>query len=211
MARMNSRKQNRRTLPSRILTKKCSYTILGLSREMKHPLLSAVSILAICLGSAAQTSTVEYEVKGAFLLNFAKFVDWPPQAFAGAGDPFTFCIAGDAFAGALEKVLNAETLNGRRLVVRRIAPADKLQGCQIIYVAASASGQYSQITTLGNAPILTVGETEDFIDSGGMIRFIETGHRIQFQINAAAAERASLKLSSKLLRLAEIVRPKGKG
>ncbi len=177
---------------------------------MKYPLLPAVSILAICLGSAAQTSTVEYEVKGAFLYNFAKFVDWPPQAFAGAGDPFTFCIAGDAFAGALEKVLDAETLNGRRLAVRRIAPDDKLQGCQIIYVAASA-GRYPQVTTLSNAPVLTVGETEDFIDSGGMIRFIQTGHRVQFQINTEAADRASLRLSSKLLRLAEIVRPKGKG
>src|SRR3989442_524193 len=94
---------------------------------------TAVSILAICLaiaqvlGSAAQTSTVEYEVKAAFLYNFAKFVDWPPQAFGGAGDPFAFCVAGDAFAGALEKVLAAETLNGRRLLVRRIAPADNLQ------------------------------------------------------------------------------------
>ena len=178
---------------------------------MKRSLLSAVSVLAICVGSAAQTSTVEYEVKAAFLYNFAKFVDWPPRAFADAGGPFAFCIAGDAFAGALEKVLDAERLNGRRLVVRRIAPTDNLQGCQIIYVEASASGQYSQITTLGNAPVLTVGETEDFIDSGGMIRFIETDRRIQFQINTEAAERASLKLSSKLLRLAEIVRPKGKG
>ena len=80
---------------------------------MKHPLLSAVSILAICLGSAAQTSTVEYEVKGAFLLNFAKFVDWPPQAFAGAGDPFTFCIAGDAFAGALEMDERARDIRSR--------------------------------------------------------------------------------------------------
>ena len=178
---------------------------------MKRSLLSAVSIFAICLGSAGQTSTVEYQIKAAFLYNFAKFVDWPPQAFAGTGDPFAFCVAGDAFAGALEKVLNAETLNGRRLVVRRIAPADKLQACQIIYVASSESGRYPQITTLGNSPVLTVGETEDFIDSGGMIRFVETGHRIQFQINTEAAERASLKLSSKLLRLAEIVRPKGKG
>jgi len=179
---------------------------------MKRSLVSAVSILAICLGAAAQqTSTVEYEVKAAFLYNFAKFVDWPPQAFGSAGDPFAFCIAGDAFAGALERVLNAETLNGRRMVVRRIAPADNLQGCQIIYVASSEDRRYPQITTLGNAPVLTVGETQDFIDSGGMIRFIETGHRIQFQINTEAAERASLKLSSKLLRLAEIVRPKGKG
>jgi hypothetical protein len=178
---------------------------------MKRSLLSAASILAICLGSAAQTSTVEDQVKAAFLYNFAKFVDWPPQAFAGAGDPFAFCVAGDAFGGALEKVLYAETLNGRRLVVRRIAPADNLQGCQIIYVPSSESGRYPQVTTLGTAPILTVGETEDFINNGGMIRFVESGHRIQFQVNTEAAERASLKLSSKLLRLAEIVRPKGKG
>jgi preprotein translocase subunit Sec61beta len=79
----------------------------------------------------------------------------------------------------------------------------------MLYIALSESRRSTEIITAArNLPILTVGEPEDFINAGGMIRFTESGHRIKFQINPDAAERASLKVSSRLLRLADIVRPR---
>lgn len=158
-----------------------------------------------------QDSTVEYQVKAAYLYNFAKFVDWPPTAFLRPDDPFTICLAGDPFGGALDKVIQGEVLNGRKLTIRRIAATDSTAGCQIVYVDPFQDRRYEETNAVPlNSPILTVGETEDFINNGGMIRFIKSGHRIQFQINADAVSRASLKVSSRLLRLAEIVRPKDK-
>jgi hypothetical protein len=173
-----------------------------------------ISTFLFCVGvapiheSATQTDTVEYQVKAAFLYNFAKFVDWPPQAFEHPADPFTICVGNEALGSALETAIQGETLNGRRLTVRRTVPDGNVQGCHILYADASQS-RYPALNAIKNSPILTVGETQEFINGGGMIRFIESGRRIQFQINAEAVERASLKLSSKLLRLAVIVRPKG--
>jgi len=184
---------------------------------MKGSFRAAAKIVLIGLAalqvqpSAAQTSSVEYEVKAAFLYNFAKFVDWPARSFGRLNEAFTICVADEGFAGALEKVVQGETLNARRLAGRRIASPENMMGCHIIYIDSSRSRLIADMNALRDTPVLTVGETEEFINEGGMIRFIETGHRIHFQVNADAIERSPLKLSSRLLRLAEFVRPKRKG
>jgi len=157
--------------------------------------------------NACLAASTEYEVKATFLYNFAKFVDWPAQAVPGSGAAFTICLAGDPFEGALDRIIQGELLDGKPLMARRITASDDVQGCQIIYVAASeASRSRDIINAAANAPILTVGEADDFIDDGGMVRFVKTGGRIHFQINPDAAQRVSLKVSSRLLRLADIVR-----
>ena len=162
--------------------------------------------------SAAQNVAVEYQVKAAFLYNFAKFVRWPDEAFSRPSDPFTICLEGDPFGGTLERTIGGETLNGRPLVVRRLSPSDSVRGCHMVYVAPSQSRRSAQIiNSAGMSALLTVGEAEDFITRGGMIRFIESRQRIRFQINPDAAERASLRVSSRLLRLADIVRPRQRG
>jgi len=185
-----------------------------MKRRFKRTAAAGLIIGLLLLQSgplAGQESNVEYQVKAAFLYNFAKFIDWPPTAFLRPDDPFTICLAGDPFAGALDKVIQGEVLNGRKLSIRRMTAADSAAGCQIVYVAPMQERRYAETNAVPlNSPILTVGETEDFINNGGMIRFIQTGHRIQFQINADAVSRTSLKVSSRLLRLAEIVRPKDK-
>jgi hypothetical protein len=145
------------------------------------------------------------------LFNFAKFVDWPPQSFAQPSDPLTICLGNPAFGAAVDKLIQGENLNGRRLAVRLTGSGESFRGCHIVYVDDDHGRHYSELAAIGKEPILTVGETEDFINHGGMIRFVERGHRIQFQVNTSAVELASLKVSSRLLRLAEIVRPKGKG
>jgi hypothetical protein len=171
----------------------------------------AICIALVCARPAlSQDPSVEYQIKAAFLYNFAQFVEWPAQAFSRPDAPFTFCLAGDPFKGALEKTIHGETLNGRPLTARRVGPGEDIQGCHVIYIGTSEARRSAEIIAAATkAPILTVGETDDVINAGGIIRFIESGHRIRFAINPDAAERASLKVSSRLLRLADIVRPRG--
>src|SRR5687768_2381393 len=150
-------------------------------------LTAAVSVFVAALDHSpllSQATSVEYQVKAVYLFNFAKFVDWPRQAFARPDTPFSVCLAGDPFEGALEKTIQGETINGRPLAVRRLSAGENLSGCHMVYVGRSESQSAPAIlNAAAKEPILTVGETESFIDNGGMIRFVETGQRIRFEIN----------------------------
>jgi hypothetical protein len=174
---------------------------------MKRLVAAVVAILLNFSTSPAQDAGVEYQVKAAFLFNFAKFVEWPTRVFPARNSPFTICLAGDPFQGAVEKTIVGETWNGRPLAVKRIDSGDEVTGCQLLYVSRSMARSMDFLAAAANGPVLTVGETEDFISSGGIIRFTASGRRIRFEINPDAAERVSLRVSSRLLRLADIVRP----
>ena len=163
----------------------------------------------------SQAPSVEGQVKAGFLYNFAQFIQWPNQAFIDREMPFTMCVTGDPYDGVLEKTVERQTLNGRRIAVRRLGAADNLHGCHLLYVgkleakrATEFLGAASRIFAAEGLPILTVGDSEDFINIGGMIRFTDAGNRVRFEINPDAAERVSLRLSSNLLRVADIVRPR---
>jgi hypothetical protein len=148
----------------------------------------------------------EYEVKAAFLYNFARFVEWPADAFPGPGAPITYCIVGDdPFDGKLEALLRGETVGGRPLALRRSGKDDDLAACQILFLSRSERSRQERILDrLGRASVLTVGDEEDFLDRGGIIGFrIEAG-RVRFDVDLEAAERAGLKVSSKLLRVARV-------
>jgi hypothetical protein len=173
-------------------------------------LLSVGLLLMDSLPSLSQTNSLEYQVKAVYLFNFAKFVEWPREAFSNPKAQFTICLAGgDPFGDALEKTIEGETVHGRSLVVRRMAAAGNPNGCHILYMPDS-DGEKSAylLNSVSKRAVLTVGETREFIINGGMIRFVENGQRIRFEINPDAAERGSLKVSSRLLRLADIVRPR---
>jgi hypothetical protein len=174
---------------------------------MKRLAATVVAILLHLSTSPAQDAAVEYQVKAAFLFNFAKFVEWPTRVFPATNSAFTICLAGDPFQGAVEKTVRGERWNGRPLAVKRIESGDEVTGCQLVYVSRSMAKGMDILTAATNAPVLTVGETENFISAGGIIRFTAAGRRIRFEINPDAAERASLRVSSRLLRLADIVRP----
>jgi hypothetical protein len=172
--------------------------------------VSGVAFAILLLGlfpSAAQDRTLEYQVKAGFLYNFAKFIDWPIEAFPARDSAFTICLADDPFRGAVQRAVQGETWNGRPLSVRQIDSGSDVRRCQVVYISLAARQKTMEILmAAANAPVLTVGETADFIAAGGIIRFTQSGRSIRFEINPDAAERASLKVSSRLLRLADIVR-----
>jgi hypothetical protein len=159
---------------------------------------------------AAQTAVAtEYQVKAVFLFNFTQFVDWQPTAFTNAAEPFCIGIVGDdPFKGFLDETVKGEKVSGHPLVVRRCAGAGDVTGCQIIFINRSMGKQAEPVLAgLRGADVLTVGESEGFINDGGMIGFATEQNKIHLKINLAAAKEAHLTISSKLLRLADIVEP----
>jgi hypothetical protein len=158
---------------------------------------------------AANAEVEEYRVKAAFLFNFAKFVEWPPQAFKSADEPIGLCLLGpNPFGSSLDQTVQGKTAGDRTFVVREIRDAQQAGACHIVFV--SAAGWTQSRAVLGEIKqccVLTVGETADFISSGGMINLRLEDARVRVEINPDAAERARLRISSKLLSLAEIRRP----
>jgi hypothetical protein len=140
---------------------------------------------------------LEYHVKAVYLFNFAKFIEWPSGAQTG---PLTICVAGqNPFGELLDETLRGETVNDRPLAARVIPEPGP--GCHIIFVPQGiATSAY--LRAARGSPTLTVGEAPDFISQGGIIRFILEEGKVRFQIDPKAAERADLRISSHLLRLA---------
>jgi hypothetical protein len=164
--------------------------------------------ILICLIQAAGVlpaqEPLEYQVKAAFLLNFTKFIEWPATAFRNADAPIAICVLGDnPFGRALDQIVRDEMVNGRPVSVAYIREATPPQSCQVLF----SNGPAKDIKTLSDSGpgVLTVGEGPAFLRDGGMIAFVIENNRVRFEINQAAAERAGLKLSSKLLSVAKSV------
>jgi len=149
----------------------------------------------------------EYDIKAAFLYNFARYVEWPAGRLPPAGEAFVFTVLGeDPFGEALDAMIRGRTIHDRPLTVRRVARIEDVGDSQILFISRSEVEDLPRILQrLEAAPILTVGETPQFAERGGMIRFRRDGERIAFDINVASAERAGLRVSSQLLKLARIV------
>ncbi len=165
---------------------------------------------AVCTpGLTAQSSPPsEYELKAAFLFSFAKFVEWPPSAFANPQSAFLVCVLGpDPFGSALDDALLRHSIQGHAVALLRMKRTADIVGCQILFIPASERNRLPEVTAkLRGQSVLVIGETDDFASSGGVIQFALEQNHIRFLINTDAADRSGLKFSSKLLALAKIVR-----
>ena len=161
-------------------------------------------VAAFCAG--APVNRTEYQIKAAFLLNFARFVEWPMSA-AGASDPLTFCVLGrDPFGGALDEALEGQSVHGRPVRVRLVADIPALPSCQAVFLPGSETYRSAEVLeSLRDSSVLTVGEAKDFALRGGVINFVMQEGKVRFQINVAAAARARLKINFRLLQLAVII------
>jgi hypothetical protein len=171
--------------------------------------LVTVFIAALSLtGRAPGQEMDEYQVKAAFLYNFAKFVEWPPESFKSAKDPVLVCVFGhNPFGNGLEEVIRGKTIEGRTFAFRQVSNAEQASACQILFVSSSDGRRFRTLAgSLKSAGILTVGESDGFALNGGVINFKLEDGRVRFQINVGAAEHARLHISSKLLGLAQIVK-----
>ena len=164
-------------------------------------------VLAMGLVQAhAEASVIdEYQLKAAFLFNFAKFVVWPATAFNSADTPFQICVLGENPLGsALDETVRGMEVAGKSFVIRKISEARQTPGCHILFIGASERKRSRAVLEeIKGFSILTVGETDDFLANGGVIRFKLKDAQLRFEIDADAAARERLKISSKLLSLGE--------
>jgi YfiR/HmsC-like len=166
----------------------------------------ATCLLAGVLSSQAQAqASNEYQVKAAFLYNFAKFVDWPGEAFSSGSAPIVICVIGDdPFGGALDQAISGKTIGGRQLTAWRMKWGQDLRSCHILFISSSERQHLPQIIqSVRGSSVLTVGDVGQFNQQGGMIKFVLVANRVRFEINGWMAEEARLKISSKLLALAK--------
>jgi hypothetical protein len=156
--------------------------------------------------SAQGFDTSEYEIKAAFLFNFAKFVEWPPGAMDDSNGSFVIGILGrDPFNTALERTIGEKTVRGTAIQIRRFRRIDDVRSCQILFISESEKGSLPGILDkIQDQSILTVSDMPDFARRGGMIHFYMENNKVRFIIHVQAAEKAGLKLSAKLLALARI-------
>jgi hypothetical protein len=174
--------------------------------------LAGVAAVAGCLlfadsaGSAnAPAPPGEYEVKAAFIVNFAGFVHWPPSSTADAPSTFGICVIGvNPFGAAFEKFQH-RVVAGRALRARAIAaPASGAEDCQILFIGESEHGSLLDILKgLRRDPVLTVSDLEGFAASGGMMQLFIRNQKIRFEVNRTAAEAVGLRIDARLLKLAE--------
>ncbi len=166
-----------------------------------------LGLLGLAALPASANPAREYEVKAAFLLNFARLVHWPDTAFTAPDMPIrVVCFARNPFAGALEAILAQETVQGRAFRVETTQRLADVRGAHLVFVPADQAGALDDLErTVEDAPVLLVGESEGFAARGGVINLYTEDGRIRFEINRKAAERRGLRLSSRLLRLARLV------
>jgi hypothetical protein len=148
----------------------------------------------------------EYDVKAAFLYNFARFGEWPHAAFPDGGGKLRLCvIGGDPFGAALGAI-SGKPVGTRSVEILRLDPSDDARRCHIAFIGGGNLAAATQIARrIERLPILTVAEVQGFAAGGGAIEFYLVDNRVRFAINPDAAQRAGVTLSSQLLRLAQIV------
>lgn len=151
----------------------------------------------------AQTPPTEYQIKAAFLYNFAKFVKWPPQSFPETNSPIVVGVLGkNVFGADLEKTIHDKTVNNRPFKFVEFKSSVEATNCHILFISPSEKDNLKKIVDgLNNSSILTVSETDQFIRVGGMVNFYIQENKIRFEINDEMAKKAGLTVSSKLLGL----------
>ena len=157
-------------------------------------------------GNARATEFDEYAIKAAYLYNFAKYVEWPPEIFVGDDASLLICIAGkNPFGGALE-MLAGKMVGSHPVEIRYALATANLSQCHVVFIAHTERSRLNTIlSNIDSKSVLTVSDIANFTEAGGMIGLIEIEQRIRFDINMVATDRARLKLSSQLLKLARIV------
>ncbi len=155
-------------------------------------------------GGPRAASPTEYEVKAAYLYYLATFVDWPADTFASGDEPFVVGILGeDPFGPALESTLDGKMVHGRRLVLRRIPRLTDGARCHLLFISSSEKERLPGILgALQGTSVLTVSEMDSFLERGGHIALRLQERKVRFSINLEAAQRARLKVSAQLLKLA---------
>lgn len=165
-------------------------------QSVGRALCTAVLVLPALQG---QELSLEYQVKAAFLLNFARYADWPSQA----DRPLTVCLVGEnPIQEEMAARLRGKEVRGRPVEARVVAREAQLQGCNLLYVPRdSGRAAAALIEAVKDDPVLTVGESKEFLAHGGSILFFLQDGKVRFRIDQRAVERTGIRISSRLMAL----------
>jgi len=181
---------------------------LGTRRSLVWRRCSALLVLIpLAWSTPIQAEPSEYQVKAVFLYNFSQFVAWPAPEAGATFRPFTICVIGaDPFERNLDEAVRGEHVAERSLLVRRIREPAEAADCEILFIARSESNELDKVlSAVAHRTVLTVSELEGAAQRGVMIQFVNDNNKIRLRINDESARAAGLMVSSKLLRLADIV------
>ncbi len=176
------------------------------------PVLAAAGAMILGAWTAPpdqeKRSAEEYEVKAAFLVHFAKFVEWPAEARPAAGASLRIGIAGkDPSGGVFEKTLSGKSAQGSPLTVEFFDDLDKAGQYHMIFIPGGARDLEERLLkAVAGKPVLTVGEHEEFIHAGGLFNFFLEDKKVRLELSNDAATKVGLSVSSKLLRVARLVK-----
>ncbi len=172
-------------------------------------MVSFLATLPVCsVGAPGGSPAVEYKIKAAFLLNFAKFITWPKQTFTNTDQPFSFCVLGrDPFDAALTP-LQSRSVAGHSIRVQYLKKPAETETCQMLFIADSEKENLTSVLEeLDDMAIVTVSDIPGFVDKGGIIEFVTREGRLSFRINLAEARKRHLRINASLLNLAtEVIR-----
>ena len=165
--------------------------------------------LSVSLGSVhvfAQ-ATLEDKVKAAIVSKFPQFVEWPPAALDGRSTIDLCIVSADPIQSELEELAVGEVLGGRQLTVRRLQRDQDVDRCHVLFIrAAAVSSNRGLLARARSLPVLTVSDDQEFLDQGGIVRLRQVDGRLRFDVNAGAAQKVGLRISSQMLQLALTVR-----
>jgi len=177
------------------------------------PLIVSLGLILGTPSTMAQEGVAsESQMKAAFLVNFPKYVDWPAAAFSQANSPVVVAIFGDeeVVREFYQMIEGGRTINGHPVVLKRITAEEEIgSDCQILFVGASQRQRIPAILEkLKSASVLTVSESDNFLEKGGVVNLIRKDQNIRLGVNLAAARQAHLRISSSLLSVADVVKGK---
>jgi hypothetical protein len=175
--------------------------------------LTALALLLVGWSgpTVAEDRAVEYGVKAVFLERFARFVEWPQDALGEPTAPFKITVLGDdPFAGLLEKAYASRPIRGRVVEVRHVAKASEIGPCHLLFVPASMARSLDEVLAqVRGRPLLLVGDTRGFGETGIHLNFFLEADKVRFELNSGALRQSGLTVSYLLQQVARPIETRG--
>lgn len=171
-------------------------------------LMLVVCAAWVCPGDVfSQALSQEYQLKAKYLRTIPSFVEWPPNAANSSRSTFQLCTVGAyPFGVGLAREVQGVSVGGRRIELRWVHKEQELDGCAMVFFSRSEEKRYGEILEgLRGKSVLTVGESEGFLEAGGMVELSFANDRLQLAVNLVAARSASMKVDARLLAMAKRV------
>lgn len=171
-----------------------------------------IHVNANTIGAQQSQATMinrEHKIKAAYIYNFARYIEWPEETFKDLKEPFIIGIVGvDPIRQDLEKLAKSRTIEGRPIKIKLFAKPKDVTPCQILFLSPTLKLEVQRqiLKNLAGKNVLFVGQTSNFLRMGGVIDFVVHQNRVRLTVALEAAHREKLKVSAKLLRVAQVVR-----